>query len=166
MNDATGSSPLGTGNEPPTAPTDARRSLDGTGYWLLTAGVLMFGFIGIYSIGLPFLALGVVMTVFGGIRGGGQALWPPLVALVLFVGVFFAIGPGSCSGEATIRISTTGEVTEEGAAKCDRLLLPDYVGKSTPSPWWTILSAAAVGLGAGALLRRAIVRRRAARRSA
>lgn len=48
-------------------------------YWLVTGATLGFGFIGILSIGLPFLVVGLLLAIFGGIRSKGTGLWAGLV---------------------------------------------------------------------------------------
>jgi hypothetical protein len=50
-------------------------------YWLVTGALVGFGFIGILSIGLPFLLVGLAMVVFGAIRLGGSGIWALLVGL-------------------------------------------------------------------------------------
>jgi hypothetical protein len=52
-----------------------------TAYWLATGALLGFGFIGIWSIGLPFLVLGLGMVVFGAIRRWYAGAWAALVGL-------------------------------------------------------------------------------------
>lgn len=44
-------------------------------YWLLTGAVFGFGIIGILSIGLPFLVLGLVLVIVGMARVGVRGFW-------------------------------------------------------------------------------------------
>lgn len=48
-------------------------------YWLLTGACLGFGVIAILSIGIFFLAAGVILLVVGALRLGGNGLWAALV---------------------------------------------------------------------------------------
>ena len=50
-------------------------------YWLVTGALIGFGFIGILSIGWPFLLVGLAMVVYGAIRLGGSGVWSLLVGL-------------------------------------------------------------------------------------
>ena len=50
-------------------------------YWLVTGALIGFGFIGILSIGWPFLLVGLAMVVYGTIRLGGSGIWALLVGL-------------------------------------------------------------------------------------
>jgi len=54
-------------------------SIGRTLYWLLTGALLGFGFIGVLSIGLPFILLGIILTIFGAIRLRGTVVWAALV---------------------------------------------------------------------------------------
>lgn len=49
-------------------------------YWIISGGLMGFGFIGILSIGLPFLLVGLGMLVVGVTRWGGQRLWLAVIA--------------------------------------------------------------------------------------
>ena len=48
-------------------------------YWLLTGACLGFGVIAILSIGIFFLAAGLILLVVGAIRFRGKSLWAALV---------------------------------------------------------------------------------------
>lgn len=48
-------------------------------YWLLTGACLGFGVIAILSIGIFFLAAGLILLVVGAIRLGGHGIWAALV---------------------------------------------------------------------------------------
>src|SRR5512146_832067 len=58
-----------------------RRDMSGgrTLYWLLTGACLGFGVIAILSIGIFFLAAGLILLVVGAIRFRGKSLWAALV---------------------------------------------------------------------------------------
>jgi hypothetical protein len=49
-------------------------------YWIISGGMIGFGFIGILSIGLPFLLVGVGMLVVGVTRWRSQGLWLAVIA--------------------------------------------------------------------------------------
>ena len=48
-------------------------------YWLFTGALLGFGFIGILSIGAPFLLLDVLLIVFGALKVGLREIWAALL---------------------------------------------------------------------------------------
>lgn len=50
-------------------------------YWLVTGALMGFGFVGMFSIGLPFLVVGMLMGVFGFLKLGGRGSWAFLVGL-------------------------------------------------------------------------------------
>lgn len=50
-------------------------------YWLVTGALVGFGFIGSFSIGLPFLVIGMLMSAFGFLKFGVHDSWAFLVGL-------------------------------------------------------------------------------------
>lgn len=52
-------------------------------YWLLVGALLGFGLIAILSIGVFFLAAGLILLIFGAIRFGGKRLWAGIVGFGL-----------------------------------------------------------------------------------
>lgn len=54
-------------------------SIRRAGYWFMTGTLIGFGGIGILSIGLPFIVLGIVLVTVGLIRVRGQEWWAALV---------------------------------------------------------------------------------------
>jgi hypothetical protein len=69
-------------------------------YWLVTGALLGFGLLGILTIGVPILLVGVALVIFGAIRLGGSGLWAAVVgfgsipALVLLYDITSA--PWAC----------------------------------------------------------------------
>lgn len=51
------------------------------GYWIITGGLIGFGVIGILSIGLPFLLLGLILLIAGLVFWHAQGFWLLLIGL-------------------------------------------------------------------------------------
>ncbi|HZS79776.1 MAG TPA: hypothetical protein VFA41_24410 [Ktedonobacteraceae bacterium] len=66
-------------------------------YWLLTGGLVSFGFLGILSIGLPFLLVGIGMLIYAIIRGRFNGFWAFLVGFgalpALILAIQFVMSP-------------------------------------------------------------------------
>jgi hypothetical protein len=71
-------------------------------YWIITGMLIGFGFIGILSIGLPFLIVGLVMLIIGMIWRHGRGFWLAVIAfgalpaLILTFDILTA--PSPCPG--------------------------------------------------------------------
>jgi hypothetical protein len=126
-------------------------------YWIATVALIVFGFVTGFSIGQPFLLVGLVMLGLGPVRNRPLVFWPPLLGVVAFNAVYLAIAPFSC---------TAGSVLDSGGAAatntvCTSLLGLRYGGESIVNP--SLLPAIVVGLVAGGLvglLTFAVLRRR------
>ena len=49
-------------------------------YWLIVGALIGFGWLGAWSIGLPFLLVGVILLFYGMLRVGPHGFWAALVA--------------------------------------------------------------------------------------
>lgn len=75
-------------------------------YWAIAGGSVGFGLIGIFSIGYPFLVIGVIMVFLGAIRVSPRQAWAALVGfggvpamfLSASVAEVFLFSDPSCSG--------------------------------------------------------------------
>jgi hypothetical protein len=125
-------------------------------YWILTVALIAFGFIGSFSIGQPFLLLGMTMLVLGPVRRRPLVFWPPMLGVVAAVVVFMAIAPFSCSG--TLDGSGPGGAT---TTVCTSLIGIRYEMQGFDNP--SLQPPILIGLGAGivtALLTFALLWRR------
>jgi hypothetical protein len=68
-------------------------------YWVLALVITVFGFLTGFSIGAPFLLLGLALLVLGPFRRRPRVFWPSLVAVAAFVVTVALLIPLSC--EAT-----------------------------------------------------------------
>lgn len=88
------------------------RVLGGAVYWAVTGGLITFGFLGLMSIGLPFLVIGSMMAVFGLYWLGVGGTWAITVGMggvptyLVLRRVLEAVGtlgpPCTEAGEATL----------------------------------------------------------------
>jgi hypothetical protein len=71
-------------------------------YWLAALVLIGFGFVAGFSIGAPFLLVGLALLVLGPFRGRPRLFWPGLLAVIGFVlGVAFVI-PLSCEATSAL----------------------------------------------------------------
>lgn len=124
-------------------------------YWIMVVMLVVFGFITGFSIGIPFLLLGLVLAVVGPFRAHPMVVWPVIFAWAAFVGVFVMISPLSCSGSAS-NLDPVGRTT------CSNLLGIDYSGSGNYNPsQLPALMAALTAAGLAGLLGVWIFRRSA-----
>lgn len=119
-------------------------------YWLAALLLTAFGFITGFSIGPPFLLVGLAMLVLGPFRGRPRLFWPPLVGVVAFVVGVALVIPLSC-----VATSESGGVS---STVCTSILGPTWSGTGlyNPPPEAFALAfrvgiAAAVGAACGTL---------------
>jgi hypothetical protein len=133
-------------------------------YWLVTGFFIVFGFVAIFSVGLPLLVLGLAMAAMSDIRDRPATFWPPLVGIALFFVAYILVAPLGCTVTPTpVTVETSPAVEPQiSPMTCTRLLLPDYKGIREPALWPSVLTAA-VTAGMGALVTRYLIGRRAKR---
>jgi hypothetical protein len=51
-------------------------------YWGLAGILVIFGFVAIFSIGMPFLMLGIALIVLGRWRDQARIFWPPVLGVL------------------------------------------------------------------------------------
>ncbi|MEO7666717.1 MAG: hypothetical protein ABIU97_06750 [Dehalococcoidia bacterium] len=71
-------------------------------YWITSLVLVVFGFLGSFSIGQPFLLIGLAMLVLGPIRKRPLVYWPPMLAVVAYNIVYWAVAPLSCTATAAV----------------------------------------------------------------
>jgi hypothetical protein len=106
-------------------------------YYAVAAIVTAIGFVGIASIGIPFVFTGVLLFALGPVRQRRDVLWPPLLGVGTSFASFVGFGPISCS-------STGG-----GRSRC-----VGAFGFELPGGGWAALGVTvAAGFGAALLLK-------------
>lgn len=71
-------------------------------YWIACAGLIVVGFLGSFSIGQPFLLVGLAMLALGAFRGRPLAFWPPMLAVIGYNIVYWSVAPFSCTASETV----------------------------------------------------------------
>jgi hypothetical protein len=108
---------------------------------------MAFGTLTGFSIGLPFLLVGLVLAVMGPLRRRTVVFWPVVIAVAAFIAGFTVVAPISCSTSSTG--ATSGEVAS--STTCTNLVGIDYSrsGSYHPSLVPALVSGGitAVGLG-------------------
>lgn len=107
----------------------------------------IFGVVAMFSIGLPFVVLGLAMMALWPLRDRRAVFTSLFVALLAFVAAAILVAPGGCSATATT--SGTG-----GTTTCTNLLGIDYTGAVPYSPpfWPALVAGATAAVVAGSLV--------------
>jgi hypothetical protein len=119
-------------------------------YWLLVFALVGFGWIAIFSIGAPFLLLGVALAVLFPFRGRARLFWPALGAVAaLILGVVLVTPLGCMSIEFPAGSAFPTRTT------CSNLIGIAYSGTGDYSPphWPALLAGLAAGAAGFAGLR-------------
>jgi hypothetical protein len=128
-------------------------------YWGVAVLLVGFGFLGIFSIGAPFLLTGIAMMVVSPWRNRREVLWPALVGVWAFVLGYLLVAPLVCTSTAIA--VTAGSPVPQSHTTCTNILGIDYSGTGiyNPSLVPAVLAGVAAG-AAGALATRFLLRRR------
>jgi hypothetical protein len=111
-------------------------------YWVAAVVLVVFGFITGFSIGPPFLLLGLAMLVLGPLRRWPRLFWPSLVGFFAFLVGVIAVIPITCTA--------TEAIGETSRTVCTSLLGPTWSGSGLYNPPPEAFQLAlAVGLAAG-----------------
>lgn len=116
-------------------------------YWTLAIALIAFGAIGIFSIGLPFLALGLTLVAVAPLRRTAALFWPPIAAVIAFFAAWWLLGPVECISEVRATVVERGAEAPPPASEnvtCESLVGISYDGE----PFWLGPTA---GVAAGAL---------------
>ena len=108
-------------------------------YWIVAVALAVLGFLGGFSIGGPFLMLGVAMLVLGPFRHRPLLFWSIIAGVVAFNVGYWAVTPLVCT--------TTAQLGEEASTACTNLLGIRYAGGADYDP--SLVPARIAGLGAG-----------------
>ena len=96
------------------------------GYWIAALLLVAFGFVTGFSIGPPFLLVGLAMLVLGPLRRWPRLFLPPLVGVLGFILGVFLVVPLSCTA--------TAEVSQVSHTVCSSILGPTWSGSSVYNP--------------------------------
>ena len=134
-------------------------------YWTLGVVLIAFGFLGIFSIGAPFLLTGLAMSLVGPWRRNRAVLWPALVAVWAFVVGYVLVAPLGCtsSGGSMPALPGASFPLVVSHTVCTNILGIDYSGRGVYNP--SLVPGLLAGLVAGvigALLVRVVLVRRIA----
>jgi hypothetical protein len=116
-------------------------------YWIVAVALIVFGLITGFSIGQPFLLVGLVMLGLGPVRTRPLVFWPPLLGVIAYNVVYMAIAPFSCTSGFLLDSNGVGTAT---ATVCTSLIGLRYGGEGVVNP--SLLPAVVVGLVAGVLV--------------
>ena len=128
-------------------------------YWTLSVVLVVFGFITGFSIGIPFLFLGLTLIALGPVRRKRVVFWPILVAVIGFWVGFILVTPLGCT-TSSVRVVNGQYSNQESTTRCSNILGIDYSGTGLYNP--SQAPALRAGLATGALggLATALVLRR------
>ena len=96
------------------------------GYWAASVGLIVFGLLGILSIGRPFLLVGLAMFILGPLRSRAVVFWPPLMAVIAYNVGYLAVAPFYCTA--------TQAVGGPSTTTCSNLIGINYSGSGTYNP--------------------------------
>jgi hypothetical protein len=96
------------------------------GYWIASLGLIAFGVVGMFSVGRPFLLVGLAMLVLGPLRSRPALYWPPLVAVIAHNVGYWAVAPLYCSA--------TEAVGDASTTVCSSLIGIRYAGSGIYNP--------------------------------
>ena len=123
----------------------------------VAAGItlIVFGYLGLFSIGFPFLLTGVLMLAGIAFRRRAEVMVPVLLWPWAFTLVYVLVAPLGCTQVATPQVPGGGGI--EGPTRCNGLFF-SYVGDASYSPpiWPALLVGVVLATGAVLLVRRAM----------
>lgn len=130
------------------------------GYWALVFVLCVFGIVGIFSIGMPFLLLGITFAVVAPWRTRPAVLWPAVTAVVAFMAGFILVTPLGCSTSASFTSPPSSDLPTQ-TTTCTNVLGIDYSGQGLydPSQWPALLAGLALSALAAATVRLILMRR-------
>jgi hypothetical protein len=111
-------------------------------YWLASLVLMVFGFVTGFSIGAPFLLVGLAMLVLGPFRGRPRLFWPALLGVIAFVVGVVLVIPLSCEA--------TSALGDDSYTVCRSIAGPTWAGPGLYNPRPEAFSLAVLaGLAAG-----------------
>jgi hypothetical protein len=137
---------------------EGRHATVSPGYWLLAGVLIGFGLLGILSIGIPFLVLGVALVLLAPARATPERFWPPLVGIASFFLGYVLVAPYRCIETATG--TTVGGIESASQARtvCTSVLGLHFTGGAGYAPsLWPAAIAGLLTLGGGWVLSRSLI---------
>ncbi len=125
-------------------------------YWALAVFLMGFGLVGIFSIGLPFLFVGIALAVLSPVRHRPASFWPVIAAVLAFFVGYVLVAPLGCTTTATLAGSG-----ERSSTVCQGILFR----YSSALLWPAVLAGIALAILVG-WATRALMLRKASRSSA
>jgi hypothetical protein len=117
-------------------------------YWAIVVALILFGWLAIFSIGAPFLLLGITLAVLFPWRTRRGALATGMAVILGLVVGYVIVAPLSCTGTATA-VSVLGGAQSEGSTTCNNLLGITYQGSGIYNP--SLLPALLGGIALAAI---------------
>ncbi len=114
-------------------------------YWAIVVALILFGLIGIFSIGAPFLLLGIMLAVLSPWRTRRGVLVTGMAVILGFIVGVVLVGPGGC----TARAVPAGGAHSIGTTTCSNLLGITYEGSGIYNP--SLLPALLAGIALAAI---------------
>lgn len=120
----------------------------GSLYWAGALLLIAFGTLTGFSIGIPFLMVGLSLVVLARFRRRPQVFVPSLVAVGAFFAGFILVAPLGCTATMTVTEFPGGDhgETSPAATSCDNILGIEYsgVGIYNPPLWPAALAGLTV----------------------
>ena len=128
-------------------------------YAALAVGLVLFGYVGVFSIGAPFLLTGVAMLICFPWRRRPDVLWPALAGVWGLTLGYVLVAPLTCT--STVSADTVAGVTRAGLTRCNGIFLDYSGGPSYNAPLLpALLFGLAMAAASAVLVRMAFARRR------
>jgi hypothetical protein len=109
-------------------------------YWVLVLLLISLGIVAIFSIGLPFFVLGLVLAALWPVRHKRAVFYPTVLGLAAFFVVGFLLIPLGC------RTAAVEAGSEPGPVVCDSALGIEYAGRLPyRAPQWPAFLGGLVG---------------------
>lgn len=122
-----------------------------TAYWIVVFLLCLFGLIGIFSIGMPLLLLGVTLAVVAPWRSQRAVLWPAVTAVVSFVVGYVLVAPLGCSSTSSKAVANHQSTTASAqSTTCNNVLGINYSGDGSYNP--SLLPALLAGIAVSILV--------------
>ena len=125
----------------------AETSRSSVAYWVLVAVLVVFGALGMFTIGAPFLITGVTLAVLAPVRNRPRVFWPVVLGVVGFFLGYVLVAPVYCSQSESF---TSGDVVETvNPTLCRSLIGITYSGTGNYNP--PLAPGFAAGIAVGGL---------------
>ena len=131
-------------------------------YWVFTFVLIAVGIVGIASIGMPLLLLGITLAILFPARDRPAFYWTGVLGVAAFIGGFTLLAPLGCTSSAVpITVSVANPRSEgttvrespapQGTTECANALGIDYSGPVgyNPSLAPALLGGVALGVAVG-----------------